>query len=202
MCNKLLEEISMRTVLCSVLFLGIIAPTAALAQAAQTAKPAHEVDLAVTYSPQYRDGTNGNSFWSQGGSVELTADFYRGFGISAAFSVNHASNINGSGVNLTTYTPAFGPRYTWRHRRLAIFGEGLIGVSEGTGSIFPSPGGALPAYRTLAVQAGGGVDWRLSQRIAVRPLQASWVRTQFPNATTNVQNTLQLGAGVVFRLQR
>jgi hypothetical protein len=193
----------MRTALCSILFLGIIAPTtAALAQAVQTAQPTHEVDLAFTYSPQHRDGTNGNSFWAQGGNVELSADAYRGFGVAVAFSVNHASNINGSGVNLTTYTPAFGPRYTWSHRKLAIFGEGLIGVSEGTGSVFPAAGGAMPAARTFAAQVGGGVDWRLTNRIAVRAVQASWLRTEFPNGTTNVQNTLQIGAGVVFRLQR
>jgi hypothetical protein len=31
-------------------------------------------------------------------------------------------------------------------------------------------------------------------------LQASWLRTQLPNATTSAQNNLTLGAGVAFRL--
>ena len=30
---------------------------------------------------------------------------------------------------------------------------------------------------------------------SVPPVQADWIRTQFPNATTNVQNNLRLGAG-------
>ena len=189
----------MRTVLCSILFLGIMAPaTAALAQSDQ---PAHEIDLAFTYNPQYRDGTNGNSFWSRrGGGGEFSADLYRGVGAVAAISINYTANINGSGVNLTTYTPVFGPRYTWSHCKVAIFGEGLVGISEGK-SIFPSAGGAVTTANTFAAQAGGGVDLRLSKGIAVRPIEASWLRTGFPNGTTNVQNSLQLGVGVVFRLR-
>jgi hypothetical protein len=38
----------------------------------------------------------------------------------------------------------------------------------------------------------------LSPQPALRAFQANWLRTQLPNATTNVQNTLDLGAGVVF----
>jgi len=189
----------MRTVLCSILFLGIMAPTTATF--AQSGKPAHELDLAFTYNPQYRDETNGNSFWSRrGGGGELSADLYRGFGDVAAVSINYTPNINGSGVNLTTYTPTFGPRYTWSHRKVAIFGEGLVGVSAGTG-VFPSSGGALTHAHTFAAQVGGGLDLRLSKGIAIRPIEASWLRTGFPNGTTNVQNSLQLGVGVVFRLR-
>jgi len=187
----------MRTVLCSILFLGIMAPaTAALAQSDQ---PAHEMDLALTYNPQYRDATNGNKFWTRGGGGEFSAGLYRGLGVVAAVSINYAPNINGTGVNLTTYTPAFGPRYTWSHHKVAIFGEGLVGVSEGT-SVFPATGGAQTTAHTFAAQAGGGIDLRLSKDVAFRPIQASWLRTGFPNGASNVQNSLQLGVGVVFRL--
>lgn len=36
---------------------------------------------------------------------------------------------------------------------------------------------------------------------ASRLLEASWLRTEFENATTDVQNNLQLGAGIVFRIR-
>lgn len=68
------------------------------------------------------------------------------------------------------------------------------------GTAFPAAGGASSDANTFALLVGGGVDLRLSRRFAVRPIQAEWVRTQFPNATTNVQNSLRLGAGVVFRI--
>jgi hypothetical protein len=44
------------------------------------------------------------------------------------------------------------------------------------------------------------MDIRLSKHLAVRALEAGWLRTQFPNAGSNVQNNLTLGGGVVFRL--
>ena len=53
---------------------------------------------------------------------------------------------------------------------------------------------------SLALQVGGGVDLGLTRHFGIRVFQADWVRTQLPNGTTDVQNTLRLGAGVVFRL--
>jgi peptidoglycan-associated lipoprotein len=47
---------------------------------------------------------------------------------------------------------------------------------------------------------GGGMDIDLTPRIAVRVLQADWLRTQLPNGASNVQNSLQLGAGIVWHL--
>jgi hypothetical protein len=38
----------------------------------------------------------------------------------------------------------------------------------------------------------------LTRHVSLRVIQANWLRTQMPNATTNVQNNLLLGAGVVF----
>ena len=45
----------------------------------------------------------------------------------------------------------------------------------------------------------GGMNVPLSGHLAVRAFEADWLRTQLPNATTNVQNNLRLGAGLVFR---
>jgi len=36
---------------------------------------------------------------------------------------------------------------------------------------------------------------------AIWTLHADWIRTQFPNGTTSVQNNLRLGAGVVIRMR-
>jgi hypothetical protein len=38
----------------------------------------------------------------------------------------------------------------------------------------------------------------LTRHVSLRVIQANWLRTQMPNATTNVQNNLLLRAGVVF----
>jgi hypothetical protein len=51
---------------------------------------------------------------------------------------------------------------------------------------------------SLALYAGGGVNLRLKNRFALRAIEANWLRTQMPNATTNVQNNLRLGAGLIY----
>jgi hypothetical protein len=73
-----------------------------------TVAPSHpEIDLAVTYSG-CSNLTGGNSFWQQGGAVELSAEVYHGIGIAANIAGGRASNIDGSGVNPTTVTTTFG----------------------------------------------------------------------------------------------
>lgn len=194
----------MRIILRTLLLTGAISWISAIAsgQAKSTTEP-HELDLTFTYSPQFSNLVSGSNFWLQGGAVDLSAEFYHGLSIVANVAGAHASNISSSGVNLTMVTTTFGPRYTWSHsQKLAIFGHGLIGEAFGLDSVFPSPGGAETDFNTFALQVGGGVDLRFSKHFGLRAVQADWVRTQFPNSTTNVQNNLRLGAGIVFRLQR
>jgi hypothetical protein len=163
-----------------------------------------ELDLAVTYSAQHGGLAGGADFWRQGGAVELSAAEPHGFGLVMNIGGSHARNINGTGVDLTSVSTVFGPRYTRtsRSRKLAIFGQGLIGVSHGIDGVFPSPQGAQSDFDAFAMQVGGGLDFRTTHHFAVRPIQVEWLRTQFPNGATNVQNELRLSSGIVFRLQR
>jgi hypothetical protein len=64
------------------------------------------------------------------------------------------------------------------------------------------PSGLLTDYNSFGLEVGGGVDIGLSRHFAVRAIQADWLRTQFPNSTTNIQNSFRLGAGIVLRLPR
>jgi hypothetical protein len=41
----------------------------------------------------------------------------------------------------------------------------------------------------------------LTPRLAVRLFEADWLRTELPNTGSNVQNDLQIGAGVVLRIR-
>ena len=175
---------------------------AAMAANGQSQIRHQEVDLAVTYATEHSNLTSGNNFWRQGGGAELSAEVFHGFGIAANVAGTHIKDINSSNVPLTTITATFGPRYTWSRRKLAVFGQGLIGESRGIDGVFPSPTGALSEWNSFALQVGGGVDLRVSRHFAIRPIQAEWIRTQFPNGDTNVQNSVRLAAGVVLRLGR
>ena len=73
---------------------------------------------------------------------------------------------------------------------------------SGFRSLFPSVSGAGSSASSLALQIGGGVDLKLSHYVAVRALEASWLRTQLPNSTNDRQNSLRLGAGLVVRFRQ
>jgi hypothetical protein len=169
----------------------------------------HEVDAAVTFTEQYSNLVSTPTFWHSGGSVELSAQVYRGFGLAANIAGTQTGNAADSGTSLSLVTATFGPRYTCykalgsEHKRsLAVFGQGLLGQAWGFNSYFPDPSRVKTDANSLALQVGGGMDLGLTRHIGLRVFQADWVRTQLPNGTTNVQNTLRLGAGIVFRLPR
>jgi hypothetical protein len=167
------------------------------------------IDLAVTYDTLHTNHITSQTFWMQGGAIELGAQFYRGLGIVARVEGDHAG-ASATGEPLSLVTTVFGPRYTMetRSKRYAIFGEGLVGISNGFKSLFSEgsgPVGSVNAGTTsssnaLAVDVGGGFDVRLNHRFAIRAFRASYLYTQFPNTTTNVQNSLSLSAGLVVRL--
>jgi hypothetical protein len=176
------------------------------AQGLSTVPP---VDVAVTYDALRTNHVTSATFWMQGRAVELQARFYHGLGMAARVEGEHAGPQTTTAVPLNLETAVFGPRYTTATRsgRYSFFGEALVGESNGFRSLFSEgsgPVGSVNAGTTsssnaLAVETGGGFDIRLSRRVALRAIQASYLRTQFPNSTTNVQNNLSLGAGLVLR---
>jgi opacity protein-like surface antigen len=159
------------------------------------------VDLSVTYVGERSLKANtSQNFWMQGGSIELGANVWRGWGIAAEVTGTHAGSIGSSGIPLTVVTATFGPRYRWHAgRHLSLYGEGLFGEANSFDSLFPSITGSQPSSNSFALQVGGGIDYKLSDRFAVRAVDAAWLRTQLPNATDNLQNNPRLSAGIVFR---
>jgi len=180
----------------------MMAGLAAWGQAQDPTRPtAVSIDVAVVYNSLMTNVVVGDSFWMQGGSVQVHGQFWRGWGVVADVSGLHTANANGPGVGLDLVTVAFGPRYTWvaPHRRYAVFGQVLAGETNGLNSVFPSSAGAKDTANGLALYIGGGVNVALQRHLALRAFEADWLRTQLPNATTNVQNNLRLGAGLIFR---
>ncbi len=188
-----------------------LSATALHAQAVPAAATSghHEADVAVTYTEQYSNLVSTPTFWHGGGGIELSTQTYRGLGVTANVAGTQTDNAANSGIGLTLVTATFGPRYTYykpigsEHKRsLAIFGQALGGQAWGFNSFFPTASGGETDHISVAMQIGGGVDLGLSRHFGIRAFEADWVRTQFPNGTTDVQNTLRLGAGVVFRFSR
>jgi hypothetical protein len=198
----------MRERFSSVLLAGAMTITAAiLAQsaAAQTAPPPERgrLEVSVTYGAMLSNAITSDRFWMQGGSVEVEGPFYHGLGAVADISGMHTGNTNSSRVGLDLVTANFGLRYTWvpAKKKYEFFGQGLLGEANGVHGLFPAPTGAADSSNSMAVEAGGGMNVALSPHVALRAFEVNWLRTQLPNSTTNIENNVRLGAGVVLRFR-
>jgi hypothetical protein len=193
---KLLKMVPLST---AALLFGTLLVGAARPTFAQKSEP--RLDLAVTYTAGHSLHANTTQeLWLNGGSIELGADVWKGWGIAADVTGSHSASIGSTGIPLSLVTATFGPRYRWHsQRRISLYGEALVGEANGFRSIFPTPSGATTSASSLALQLGGGLDYRPKGRFVIRLLDAGWVRTQLPNGANNLQNMPRLGGGAAFR---
>ena len=184
----------------------IMVGAASWAQQIQKPAPPAKVstDLAVTFATERSQVVpDVCCFWFKGGGVDGAVTFWKGLGIAASLTGDHASNVTPS-VDVNKFSFLAGPRYTstaWtgaRDHRLQIYGQGLFGVSHGFNGLYPATGGATSSANAFALQAGGGLNLYLSRHWGVRLLEADYVRTAFPNAADDVQNDLRLAFGVTY----
>ena len=167
------------------------------------AKSDGPLEVTVMYQAVRVNPVSGSGAWLQGGSVQVGAQFWRGLGEFAEIAGAHNASFSSNGVGLDLVTATFGPRYTWAypHSRISAYGQALAGEAFGINSVFPGTAGATDNANGLAFVVGGGVNYALQHHVALRLIQADWLRTQLPNATTNVQNNLRLGAGLTMHFK-
>jgi len=106
-----------------------------------------------------------------------------------------------TGIDEKALTYLFGPRFNWRHSRLSPYVQFLFGGG------YAWSGPTSTTQNAFATAAGGGLDYNLTKRIAIKPIQVEYVMTQFDSAKLggatkafgNHQNDVRYSAGVVFR---
>jgi hypothetical protein len=175
-----------------------------MARGQNPSEPAQKsIDLAIFYSPLLTNVVSANRFTMQGGTVQLHRQFFHGLGAVADIAVEHTSSSGSGGVGLDLVTTTFGARYTWwpGSSRASFFGQTALGEAFGLNSVFPGSPPARNKADSIAYQAGGGFSIHLSPRVSLRAIDAAWLRTQLPNSTTNVQNNLRIGVGVVLQFR-
>ena len=97
-----------------------------------------------------------------------------------------------------------GPQAKLRGRQVTLFGHALFGAARRSTSIVSEdviPGNNLgrnftEAETKFAFALGGGVDINVSRRIAIRAVQADYLRTRFARES---QNNFRVSIGVVFK---
>ena len=187
--------------LSAVLLLALTIATGSLAAQSHDQPLRKGSDVAFTYVATRGNIAGAGSFWMQGAGFQFHAPVWRGVGVVADLAGTHAASIQSTGAGLDLLTLSFGPRYTWSHSKVSMYGQVLAGAAFGFHSIFPSSQGVSSSAKGLAVLTGGGVNLALQHHLAVRLIEAGWLRTQLPNGTSNVQNDLRIGFGVVLRFR-
>lgn len=139
-----------------------------------------------------------DSFSVNGGSASVAYNATHWLSAVADFGGYHTNNILGTGVDGTLSTYLFGPRVSLhRDSRITPFGEVLFGAAHiggHNGLAFSS------SNNSFALTVGGGVDFKVSHRFSVRPVQVDYLLTRFNELGLGAenQNNLRVSTGVVF----
>jgi len=143
----------------------------------------------IAPSPTY----NGNG---GGGQLEYNAN--RWLGVVGDLSGFYATSSGSGAFAGAAFTYLLGPRVNFRRGKVTPFAQALFGGIWTTDGIAKSTG----PENNFAMTAGGGIDFKISRHVSVRPVQAEYFMTKIPDGLNNRQDNLRLGAGVVFRLGR
>jgi hypothetical protein len=200
-----------------VLFIGALVLTLNLP--AQQANPishgAHftETNAAIVFNVERAQVAQAGSpsFWLKGGAMDASTTVWKGLGIAANLTGEHAANVSGN-VSLGKFAYMFGPRYTFHapryrgsmteKRGAEIFGEALFGDVHAFDSTFPGTNSVQTSANGFSMQMGGGVDIHLAKGLGLRALEVDWLHTNLPNNASNTQNDLRLAFGMSWRWQR
>ncbi|MFZ0820582.1 MAG: outer membrane beta-barrel protein [Candidatus Acidiferrales bacterium] len=127
------------------------------------------------------------------GQLEYNANHWLGVvGDLGGFSA--ASSGSGSFAG-GVFTYLLGPRVNFRRGKVTLFGQTLFGAAWTTDGIAQSTG----PENNFAMTAGGGIDFKVSRHVSVRPVQAEYFMTKIPDGLNNRQDNFRFGAGIVFR---
>jgi hypothetical protein len=132
------------------------------------------------------------SFGANGISGQVAYNTNNRFGIVGELS---GYSLARQGRN-TTYQISylFGPRVSLRRHVVTAFAQVLFG------GVWAADGVTLGPVNAFGMTAGGGIDLQVSRYFTVRPLQAEYFMTKFPDGANDRQNNFRFGAGTVLRL--
>jgi opacity protein-like surface antigen len=173
------------------------------AQNTYAADDSPEIEVFGGYS--YVRGEQGVNL--HGWNASMAGNITHYFGVVGDVSGHYA---NGSFLDGNAYTFLGGPRFSFRTTRLTPFAHALFGVtrvSTGAG-LFGFNFGA--SQSDLAMAFGGGLDLNLSDRFAIRAIQADYFpvrsggnildRFRLPfNFGSEFMNNFRVAAGIVIK---
>jgi len=142
----------------------------------------------------YAYGGTGSHGWE--GSAAFNAN--RWFGVVADFGGQYTSiDTPDSSERIRTHSFLFGPRVSARGRHVTPFAHALFGAAHNDSRAREAGLNLHFSDNSFAVVLGGGLDVRLSRRVAVRAFQLDYLQTGFFGGT---QHKGRIAFGLVLRL--
>lgn len=141
-------------------------------------------ELSAGYSYFRAGGQDGLNL--HGGSVSLAGNVNRWLGVVGDYGLYHTQPSGFAGINFHSFMA--GPRFSYRSSsRVTPFAQVLVGGFHGLSTT------------GFAWSVGGGLDVKVSEHIAIRPVQVEYMmlRAQGDNL-----NCARVSAGIVFRFGR
>ncbi|MGD0735572.1 MAG: hypothetical protein ABR976_10515 [Terracidiphilus sp.] len=192
------------------LTIAVVSAISAAAQAPAAAGPppatpnANRVELALDYTYLRSNAPPGGCgcFNMNGGSASFAWPVRSGrVAIVGDLTIDGSSApISSNNFNLTLSTFTVGPRYLApvHHFPIQPFGQVLFGAAHASGSLVK---GKTPAYTdataTIALNLGGGADFRVNRTFSIRLAEADYLLTTFNNGVNNHQNNTRISSGLV-----
>jgi opacity protein-like surface antigen len=133
---------------------------------------------------------NGN-----GGGGQIEYNFNHWVGVVGDLGGFRATRSPSGSLAGGVFTYLSGPRVNFRRAKFTLFAQALFGGVRTTDGIAQSTG----TENNFAMTAGGGIDFKVSRHVSIRPVQAEYFLTKIPDGLNNRQNNFRFGAGVVFR---
>jgi hypothetical protein len=152
---------------------------------AVSAQETGKYELGASYMYMRADTSAGGLSLNAGVDFSLVRNVNRWVAV-----VGDVGGYHAEGFRLGTYMA--GARFTARVKRVSLFGQALFG-----GAHADAGARGFPAYQNSVAWAfGGGLDYRVSSRIALRLGEVDYLQTRLGSS---VQNNVRVGAGIVFR---
>ena len=157
-----------------------------------------EVFFGYSYT-RINPNTSGQpGFNLNGGNAAVAYDLSEPIALVVDFGGYHIAKIGNASADVDFFSFLFGPRFSYRaHSRIIPFGQVLIGgVST---SLYGAPPGSFVGGRAggFAMTLGGGVDAKMSERLAFRLIQSEYFMTRFHEFSASPGSPLSAFPGIV-----
>ena len=156
-----------------------------------------EVALSYNWMRGNTPAGNCNCFALNGGGLEAAWNLTTRWALAAEAG---AAQARGEDLTLSYYLAGGRffvlPADKAHPKRPVPFAQLLLGGAHASGVL---AGTTSKSSNDFAFRVGGGFDVPLGRSFALRPLQAEYLLTLFPNRVNGRQNILVLGSGFVYR---